>query len=178
MTERREFWDLGSGRAICTLVHPLKVSFASFASDETVGFDDVPRRDVTAVGCDRWQSAVRISQRSRGQSGVVKPSPGLFALRETDVAIQVWDLMLRKRVGGSLSVPSTVRWAVFSPDSRNIAVAASDGTVRVWAVENSEELTAPMKLGGDITRIEFSPDGQTLAIAWGGRLRCGSRTAE
>jgi WD40 repeat protein len=84
-------------------------------------------------------------------------------LRETDVAMQVWDLMLRKRVGGSLSVPSTVRWTVFSPDSRNIAVASSDGTVRVWAVENSQELTAPLKLDGDITRIEFSPDGQTLA---------------
>ena len=167
---KARIWDLGSGRATCTLVHPLKVSFASFAADERLVLTTC--QDGTSRLWDVTDGKVlfEFPKGVAAQSGVASPDRGLFAMRETDVAMQVWDLMLRKRVGGSLSVPSTVRWAVFSPDSRNIAVASSDGTVRVWAVEHSEELTAPMKLGGDITRVEFSPDGQTLAIAWGGSI--------
>src|SRR4029078_10829810 len=124
-------WDLGSGRATCTLVHPLKVSFASFAADERLVLTTC--RDGTSRLWDVTDGKMHFEfpKGIAGQSGVVSPHRGLFALRETDVAMHVWDLMLRKRVGGSLNVLSTVRSTVFSPDSRNLAVASSDGTVRV-----------------------------------------------
>jgi WD40 repeat protein len=163
-------WHLGKCRVLSTFLHSLKVNFAMFVADEqfvlTTCQDGISRLWDVIDG----NIVFEFPQGVAGLNGVVNLNRTLFALRETDATMQIWDLRSRKRVGGPLTVSSRIREAAFSQDNQNIAIAASNGTVNVRAVENSEELTASLILGKQVAKVQFSPDGQTLAIVRGGSI--------
>jgi eukaryotic-like serine/threonine-protein kinase len=163
-------WHLGTSRVINTFLHSSKVNFAEFDADEqlvlTTCQDGISRLWDVTDGNIVFQFPEGVA----GLNGILNLNRTLFALRETDVTMQVWDLRSRKRVGGPLTVSSRIREAAFSQDNQNIAIAASNGNVHVRAVDNSEELTASLMLGNEVAKVQFSPDGQTLAIVRGGSI--------
>jgi WD40 repeat protein len=53
--------------------------------------------------------------------------------------------------------------AVFSPDSRTLAITGSAG-VRLWDVDTKKQIGDPLPVPSEIRVLQFSPDGRTLAI--------------
>jgi WD40 repeat protein len=65
----------------------------------------------------------------------------------------------------SLNAGSTVRKAVFSPDSTRVAAITEDGSTHVWTIDGSTE---PLVFGwheGPVLDAAFSPDGTRIATA-------------
>jgi WD40 repeat protein len=71
-------------------------------------------------------------------------------------------------VSGGLGVGSSpMRWAVFSPNSRQILTANADGTARIWDVHSGRQLQ------GRQLQVVSEPTGESLHSAWfspGGKL--------
>ncbi|HEY7308039.1 MAG TPA: hypothetical protein VH643_01645 [Gemmataceae bacterium] len=58
-----------------------------------------------------------------------------------------------------------VQHAVFSPDSKTVAVSYDDGSVRLWDVATRREIERFTADAGKAGPIAFSPDGRTVASA-------------
>ena len=64
-------------------------------------------------------------------------------------------------VGGS-----TLRWAVFSPDGKQILTASNDGTARIWSVSTGKQLQEMSEPSGEeLNTAWFSPDGKQVVTA-------------
>jgi len=162
-------WALSDGRVLTTLVHPVKVSFASFVAGEELVLTTCQDGSSRLWDVKQEKILFEFPQGLAAQNGIMSAERRKFALREADASMQLWDLRTQQRIGSPLQVPATVRWAAFSPDVEHIALASADGTVSVWKLANAAQL-ASLKLPDDVTRVEFSPDSKTLAVAWGGSI--------
>jgi WD40 repeat protein len=70
-------------------------------------------------------------------------------------------------VGGGTGVgPPAMRWAVFSPDGKQVLTANNDGTARIWDVKTGRQLLVVSEPTGEsINDAWFSPDGKQLVTA-------------
>jgi WD40 repeat protein/serine/threonine protein kinase len=162
-------WELEGGRLLATLVHPLKVTEVVFAADED--FVLTTSQDGSFRLWD-WRTTTMKFEFPKAPDFRLPALPSrdrkLAALRETESALRVWDLLAQQPLGGRLEMPSPIYWATFSQDSESIAVASDDGSVAVWTVKTSQPIAARLKHPKYVTRLQFSPDGTTLATTWGG----------
>src|SRR5262245_7422161 len=162
-------WELQGGRLLATLVHPLKVSEALFAAD--ADFVLTTSQDGTFRLWD-WRATKIKFEFPKAPDSRLSALPSrdrkLAAMRETDSALRIWELLTEQPLGDRLEMPALITWAAFSHDSDRIAIASADGSVGVWTVKTSQLTAAPLKHTNSVTRLEFSPDGKTLASTWGG----------
>ena len=64
-------------------------------------------------------------------------------------------------VGGS-----DLRWAVFSPDDKQILTASNDGTARIWNADTGRQLQVMSEpTGEELNDAWFSPDGKLVVTA-------------
>ena len=70
-------------------------------------------------------------------------------------------------VAGGLGVGgSAMRWAVFSPDGKQVLTANDDGTARLWDVSSGKQLQVVSEPTGEaINDAWFSPDGTQVVTA-------------
>jgi WD40 repeat protein/serine/threonine protein kinase len=166
---KARIWDLQSRRLLTTLIHPLKVTVAAFAADEsfvlTTCIDGTFRlwnSDTASVVFEFPKAPdFRIPQTLSNDRKRV-------AFLETDTSVQVWDLLKHQRLGGALKMPGLVNASVFGQDPGTMALASEDGTVSVRTGESYQDIAFQIKLPTGVTLLKFSPDGSRLAAAWGG----------
>ena len=147
--EQVQIWPMGN------LGHP----------GEVLGTKKCPTSNTTAPSLD----GARLS-----------PDGGLVVTADNDGSACVWKVSSGKLmrvftepagvsggVAGGLGVGgSAMRWAVFSPDGKQVLTANDDGTARVWDVSSGKQLQVVSEPNGEaINDAWFSPDGKQIVTA-------------
>jgi WD40 repeat protein/serine/threonine protein kinase len=84
-----------------------------------------------------------------------------------DNAIQIWDVVTGKPVGGPLLHPSPVRKAVFGPGGRLALTACRDHTAWVWELDPLKLKFGPLPIQRTVHALAYSPDGSRFVTASG-----------
>ena len=81
-----------------------------------------------------------------------------------DPAVELWDMVTRRKAATLEGHASEVRSVAFSPDGTTVASASHDGTVKLWDVATRTEVaTLEGNTGWGFFSVAFSPDGAILA---------------
>jgi len=73
-------------------------------------------------------------------------------------------LIMQQKPLHALQHDDKVKWAVYSPNGKQLATASADKTTRLWDAATGKELQR-LSHDGNVTAVSFSPDGKQLATA-------------
>ncbi|WP_007510451.1 WD40 repeat domain-containing serine/threonine protein kinase [Pseudofrankia saprophytica] len=160
-THRRRGLITTLATALAVVIAVVITSVVLTSGGGTGGGEDDP----TPAAHSRATSIPTATGTGASPSGTALPSPS------PEPAITTATPLGQPLTGPTDSVTS----AVFSPDSRTLAVGSDDATVRLWDVSNptrrsplGQPLTGPP--GTVVSSVAFSPDGHTLAAGGGDRF--------
>ena len=143
-------------------------TLASGSSDTTIKLWDVTKPGSPALSvlqaCEAGVWALAFSP-----DGKTLASTGYF-LYDSSSSIQLWDMVGRRQLPGSINYKGSILALAFSPDNLTLAGITSHGGVKTWNFKNGKEIKTfrtDSQQGGFIlssstSLVGFSPDGQTL----------------
>lgn len=134
--------------------HILAVAYAApgYAGKNYIDFWAVPAWIInTSMDTDKLQEAA------------FSPDGRFFVTTPDRYAIQVWDLVEKKRL---YTIPTSFTGAVnrftFSPDGDFLATGHHDGMIRIYDLNNGE-VSLAFDTGAVVQSIAYSPDGEIIA---------------
>ena len=69
----------------------------------------------------------------------------------------------RQPIGASLTHPSVVSAAAFSPDGKRLVTGCMDNNARLWDAATGAPIGPPLAHSDGVLTVAFSPDGKTVA---------------